>query len=115
MSPAFIAIVVTVVTVAVFGLAIAATGGASRTVSARRALPFPPSAARQPAPPRPSRRADGGPGHRDRRRCRSEVSGRIAMLRQLENQYDTAEDLSGSLPSGDDLAAEVEQFLRDQD
>ena len=39
----------------------------------------------------------------------------IAMLRQLENQYDTAEDLSGSLPSGDDLAAEVEQFLRDQD
>lgn len=41
MSPAFIAIAVTVVTVAVFGLVIAATGGASRTVSARRALPFP--------------------------------------------------------------------------
>jgi hypothetical protein len=42
-SPAFISIVVTVVTVAVFGLAIAATGGASRAVSARRALSFPTS------------------------------------------------------------------------
>jgi hypothetical protein len=39
----------------------------------------------------------------------------IAMLRQLEGQYDSADDIAGPLPSGDDLAAEVEQFLRDQD
>ena len=37
------------------------------------------------------------------------------MVRQLEAQYDTAGDLHGPLPTGDDLAAEVEQFLRDQD
>jgi len=39
----------------------------------------------------------------------------VGMLRQLEGQYDTADDITGPLPSGDDLAAEVEQFLRDQD
>jgi proteasome assembly chaperone (PAC2) family protein len=38
-----------------------------------------------------------------------------AMLRQLEVQFDTADDLRGPLPSADDLAAEVEQYLRDQE
>jgi proteasome assembly chaperone (PAC2) family protein len=38
-----------------------------------------------------------------------------AMLRQLEVQFDAADDLRGPLPSGDDLAAELEQFLRDQE
>ena len=38
-----------------------------------------------------------------------------AMVQRLEQQYDSASGLSGPLPSGDDLAAEVEQFLRDQD
>jgi hypothetical protein len=38
-----------------------------------------------------------------------------AMLHQLETQYDAAEGLTGPLPTGDDLAAEVERFLRDQD
>ena len=37
-----------------------------------------------------------------------------AMLRQLEVQFD-ADDMRGPLPSGDDLAAELEQFLRDQE
>jgi len=42
-----------------------------------------------------------------------------AMLRQLETAWDSAEpdDTAsglGDLPSGDDLAAELEQFLRDQ-
>ena len=36
------------------------------------------------------------------------------MLRQLEVQFD-ADDLRGPLPSGDDLAAELEQYLRDQE
>jgi proteasome assembly chaperone (PAC2) family protein len=38
-----------------------------------------------------------------------------AMLRQLEAQYDTAEEMRAPLPTADDLAAEVEQFLRDQE
>ena len=38
-----------------------------------------------------------------------------AMVGQLERQYDTAEDIRGPLPTGDDLAAELEQFLRDQE
>jgi len=38
-----------------------------------------------------------------------------AMVAQLERQYDTAEDIRGPLPTGDDLAAELEQFLRDQE
>ena len=44
----------------------------------------------------------------------------VAMLRQLEAAYDTAfadgEPLvaQGPLPTGDDIAAEFEQFLRDQ-
>ncbi len=38
-----------------------------------------------------------------------------AMLRQLEVQYDSAEGMTGPLPTGDDLAAELERFLRDQD
>jgi len=38
-----------------------------------------------------------------------------AMVRQLEAQYDAADHLNGPLPTGDDLAAEVEQFLRDQE
>ena len=44
-----------------------------------------------------------------------------AMVRQLEAQYDAEEGAAdsllgggGSLPSGDELAAEVERFLRDQ-
>jgi predicted ATP-grasp superfamily ATP-dependent carboligase len=43
----------------------------------------------------------------------------VAMLRQLEQQFD-AEDVAdgslggGPLPSGDELAAEVERYLRDQ-
>jgi len=41
-----------------------------------------------------------------------------AMVRQLESLYDQvaeqAETLAGDLPSGDDLAAEFERFLRDQ-
>lgn len=49
----------------------------------------------------------------------------VAMLRQLEQAYDTLVDLtapastqrelpSGPLPTGDDLAAEFERFLREQ-
>lgn len=38
-----------------------------------------------------------------------------AMVGQLERQYDTAQDIRGPLPTGDDLAAELEQFLRDQE
>ena len=38
-----------------------------------------------------------------------------AMVQRLEAQYDSASDISGPLPTGDDLAAEVERFLRDQD
>jgi hypothetical protein len=38
------------------------------------------------------------------------------MVRQLEEQIDVAEPQPdmGSLPSGDELAAELERFLRDQ-
>jgi hypothetical protein len=49
----------------------------------------------------------------------------VAMLRQLETAWDATEEATGAsradlldpdqLPSGDELAAEVEQFLRDQD
>jgi proteasome assembly chaperone (PAC2) family protein len=38
-----------------------------------------------------------------------------AMVAQLEHQYETSEGIRGPLPTGDDLAAELEQFLRDQD
>lgn len=49
----------------------------------------------------------------------------VAMLRQLEQAYDSLSDLaasgpatgelpSGPLPSGDDLATEIERFLREQ-
>ena len=49
----------------------------------------------------------------------------VAMLRQLEQAYDALTDLTGGgstgrelpagpLPSGDDLAAEIERFLREQ-
>lgn len=42
----------------------------------------------------------------------------VAMLRQLESQYDAEADNgglgTGPLPSGDELAAELERFLRDQ-
>ncbi|CAB4951353.1 unannotated protein [freshwater metagenome] len=39
------------------------------------------------------------------------------MVRQLEEQVDAIIDTTPSapLPSGDDLAAELEQFLREQD
>jgi hypothetical protein len=38
------------------------------------------------------------------------------MLHQLEEQYDAAQRVvpPGPLPSGDELAAELERFLRDQ-
>ena len=40
----------------------------------------------------------------------------IAMVRQLETQSDALHDADNEpLPSGDDLAAELEQFLRDQE
>jgi hypothetical protein len=41
----------------------------------------------------------------------------IAMVRQLETQVDAIIDTtpSGPLPTGDDLAAELEQFLREQE
>lgn len=39
----------------------------------------------------------------------------IQMVRQLEGQFDALDTVAdGPLPSGDDLAAEVERFLRDQ-
>jgi hypothetical protein len=39
----------------------------------------------------------------------------VEMVRQLERHVDALEaDEGGRLPSGDELAAEVEQFLRDQ-
>jgi len=43
-------------------------------------------------------------------------SDHLAMLHQLEEQYDAAERATprGPLPSGDELAAELERFLRDQ-
>lgn len=39
----------------------------------------------------------------------------IAMVRQLESQIDAAKAVEDPLPMGDDLVAELEQFLRDQD
>ncbi len=44
----------------------------------------------------------------------------VAMVRQLEQLYDAAEShaqpigRSARLPTGDELAAELERFLRDQ-
>lgn len=37
----------------------------------------------------------------------------VAMVRQLEEHYDESAELLGPVPSGDDLAAEVERYLRD--
>jgi hypothetical protein len=37
------------------------------------------------------------------------------MVRQLEAQADTEVVIEDPLPMGDDLMAELEQFLRDQD
>jgi predicted ATP-grasp superfamily ATP-dependent carboligase len=37
----------------------------------------------------------------------------LAMVRQLEEHYDESAELLGPVPSGDDLAAEVERYLRD--
>jgi predicted ATP-grasp superfamily ATP-dependent carboligase len=39
----------------------------------------------------------------------------IEMVRQLEAQADTEIVIEDPLPMGDDLMAELEQFLRDQD
>jgi hypothetical protein len=39
----------------------------------------------------------------------------VAMVRQLESQVDAATSVEDPLPVGDDLVAELEQFLRDQD
>jgi hypothetical protein len=40
----------------------------------------------------------------------------IAMVRQLEQQSDAMGNAdNGPLPTGDDIAAELEQFLRDQE
>jgi predicted ATP-grasp superfamily ATP-dependent carboligase len=43
-------------------------------------------------------------------------SEHVAMLQQLEEQYDATQRVvpPGPLPSGDELAAELERFLRDQ-
>ena len=60
-----------------------------------------------------------------RRRIDQLVAGNdehVAMVHQLESRYDQAAEqaeavagsLAGDLPSGDDLAAEFERFLRDQ-
>jgi hypothetical protein len=40
---------------------------------------------------------------------------RQAMVAQLEHQYETAEGIRGPLPTGDELADELERFLREQD
>ena len=37
----------------------------------------------------------------------------LEMVRQLEHVYDESTELSGPVPSGDDLAAEVERYLRE--
>jgi len=37
----------------------------------------------------------------------------VAMVRQLEEHYDESAELLGPVPSGDELAAEVERYLRD--
>jgi len=37
------------------------------------------------------------------------------MLEQLEVAYDDLHDLGSRLPSGDDLAAELERYLRNRD
>jgi predicted ATP-grasp superfamily ATP-dependent carboligase len=39
----------------------------------------------------------------------------VAMVRQLEEHYDESAELLGPVPTGDELAAEVERFLRDLD
>lgn len=39
----------------------------------------------------------------------------VAMVRQLEEHVDQAAELLGPVPTGDELAAEVERFLRDLD
>jgi len=38
----------------------------------------------------------------------------VTMLETLEEAYDDLHDVRGSLPSGDDLAAQLERFLREQ-
>jgi hypothetical protein len=35
------------------------------------------------------------------------------MVHQLEEHYDQAVDMLGPVPTGDELAAEVERYLRD--
>jgi hypothetical protein len=37
----------------------------------------------------------------------------VIMVRQLEAQYDQAAEAAGTVPSADELAAEVERYLRD--
>jgi predicted ATP-grasp superfamily ATP-dependent carboligase len=37
----------------------------------------------------------------------------VAMVRQLEEHYDEAAELLGPVPTGEELAAEVERYLRD--
>src|SRR5439155_7684173 len=37
----------------------------------------------------------------------------VEMVRQLEQHYDESAELMGPVPTGDDLAAEVERYLRD--
>ena len=60
--------------------------------------------------------------HKQRRRIDQLVEGNDehkAMVEQLESLFDQAAEqantLAGELPSGDDLAAEFEKFLRDQE
>jgi predicted ATP-grasp superfamily ATP-dependent carboligase len=42
-------------------------------------------------------------------------SEHVAMVRQLEEHYDESAEMLGPVPTGDELAAEVERFLRDLD
>jgi hypothetical protein len=42
-----------------------------------------------------------------------ENSEHLEMLRQLEHLYDEASELLGPVPTGDELAAEVERYLRE--
>jgi len=39
----------------------------------------------------------------------------VAMIEKLESAYDDLHDPGAQLPSGEDLAAELEAFLRTQD
>lgn len=70
--------------------------------------------------------ADAGPLRQESAQHRQQIDAlvansneHVAMVRQLETAYDAAEPsatppLSGPLPTGDEIAAELERFLREQ-